>query len=180
MCQHAALYGNLWGIASADGLSRCQDGSTAGGLTVRRFRSGVGRLTFFGGFWGLFFLFRRLFRRMFSNNIWKNWLFRLFRRIFYKQFWNYLYLYNLFWQQIWQQPRFVQIGFDLLTWTINPCIVYFILSWLVLFFSTFHIRIVEVSGSNPLCSTTRKTLDSIRILGSFFLYRKLQKEEQMR
>lgn len=39
---------------------------------------------------------------------------------------------------------------------------------------------VEVSGSNPLCSTTRKTLDSIRILGSFFLYRKLQKEEQMR
>ena len=43
-----------------------------------------------------------------------------------------------------------------------------------------YIRIVEVSGSNPLCSTTRKTLDSIRILGSFFLYRKLQKEEQMR
>ena len=35
-----------------------------------------------------------------------------------------------------------------------------------------YIRIVEVSGSNPLCSTTRKTLDSIRILGSFFLYRK--------
>lgn len=31
-----------------------------------------------------------------------------------------------------------------------------------------YIRIVEVSGSNPLCSTTRKTLDSIRILGSFF------------
>ena len=43
-----------------------------------------------------------------------------------------------------------------------------------------YIRIVEVSGSNPLCSTIRKTLDSIRILGSFFLYRKLQKEEQMR
>ena len=44
-----------------------------------------------------------------------------------------------------------------------------------------YIRIVEVSGSNPLCSTTRKTLDSIRILGSFFFfYRKLQKEEQMR
>ena len=43
-----------------------------------------------------------------------------------------------------------------------------------------YIRIVEVSGSNPLCSTTRKTLDSIRILGSFFLCRKLQKEEQMR
>ena len=32
-----------------------------------------------------------------------------------------------------------------------------------------YIRIVEVSGSNPLCSTTRKTLDSIRILGSFFI-----------
>ena len=43
-----------------------------------------------------------------------------------------------------------------------------------------YIRIVEVSGSNPLCSTIRKTLDSIRILGPFFLYRKLQKEEQMR
>ena len=41
---------------------------------------------------------------------------------------------------------------------------------MVLFFSTFHIRIVEVSGSNPLCSTTRKTLDSIRILGSFFIF----------
>ena len=33
-----------------------------------------------------------------------------------------------------------------------------------------YIRIVEVSGSNPLCSTTRKTLDSIRILGSFFIF----------
>ena len=33
-----------------------------------------------------------------------------------------------------------------------------------------YIRIVEVSGSNPLCSTTRKTLDSIRILGSFFFF----------
>ena len=33
------------------------------------FGQGVGAATFFGGFGGLFFLFRRLFRRMFSNNI---------------------------------------------------------------------------------------------------------------
>lgn len=32
----------------------------------------VGSVTFFGGFGGLFSLFRRLFRRMFSNNISKN------------------------------------------------------------------------------------------------------------
>ena len=38
-----------------------------------------------------------------------------------------------------------------------------------------YIRIVEVSGSNPLCSTIRKTLDSIRILGYFLMYRKLRK-----
>lgn len=36
------------------------------------FGQGVGSVTFFGGFGGLFFLFWRLFRRMFSNNISKN------------------------------------------------------------------------------------------------------------
>lgn len=33
------------------------------------FGQGVGSVTFFGGFGGLFFLFRRLFRSVFSNNI---------------------------------------------------------------------------------------------------------------
>ena len=61
------LCGIAGGIASADALVKCAHKGKA--LLYADFRQGQGSATFFGGFGGLFFLFRRLFWRMFSNNI---------------------------------------------------------------------------------------------------------------